>query len=147
MTTFEALVKAFTRELEELKSAPTRSPSEMALKTRSITIYPVVIGRITSNEYHTTPSKAGVVKIALDQPGFSSVSIKSDLGQRTCLQRLRSDDSGNEEFVAWIQDGSPSDASELGGSASNSKTIPLELEVISTCDFTLTQYQTESWYQ
>ena len=146
MTELDKLVKSFTRELAELKAAPTRSPSEMVLKQRTIGIYPVIVGTISSNKYHTLPSKAGVAKITLDQPGFAVVSIISNLGERKCYQRLRSDASGNREFIAWIQDGSPADASELGGSTSNSKTITLKIEVTATCDFTLTQYQTEDWY-
>lgn len=145
MTEFDKLVKNFKRELLALKAAPTRSPSEMMLKTRTINIYPVVVGYAASNTLYTLPSKAGVAKITLDEPGFATVSIASNLGQRACLQKFRSDNSGNREFVAWIQEGSPSDASELGGNMSNSKTITLTLEVTATCDFTLTQYQTENW--
>lgn len=144
MTQFEKLIKAFMRELTDIKAAPTRSPSEMVLKQRTITIYPVVVGYISSNKYYTLPSKAGVAVITLDQPGFAVATITDDLGQRKCLQRFRSDASGNREVVAWIQDGSPADAGELSGSGS--KTIPLTIQVTATCDFTLTQYQTEDWY-
>lgn len=143
MTTFEKSVKAFLRELTDLKAAPTRSPSEMVMKTRTITIYPVIQGYISSNTYQTMPTKAGVAKITLDEPGFATVALKTPEGERRFLQRLRTDDSGNREFVCWLQWGSPDDAAELAGSGT--KTIPQEIEVTATCDFTLTQYQTENW--
>lgn len=145
MTQFDRLVKAFVRELTDIKSAPTRSPSAMALKTRTITIYPVIVGYTSGTTALTLPSKAGVAVISLDEPGFVTVSIINDQGQRSCMQRLRSNSAGDREFLVWVQDGSPADAGELGGNTGNSKTIAVQVEVAATCDFTLTQYQTESW--
>ena len=145
MTTFSKAVKEFRRELRELKSAPIRSPSEMALKQRTITIYPVIVGLKSGGKLYTLPSKAGVATIALDQPGFATAEIISARESRQCMQRFSSDSSGNRQFILWVQDGSPADASELGGSMSNSKTIGIQIRVTATCDFTLTQSQTEDW--
>lgn len=145
MTQFEKLVTNFIRELRELKSAPTRSPSEMVTKKRTITIYPTIIGYTGGNKLQTLPEKAGVAVITLDEPGFATVTLTGAIGQRKFYQRLRNDNSGNREFVCWLQYGSPDDASDLGGSTSNKKTVPVTVEVTATCDFTLTQYQTESW--
>lgn len=145
MTTFSKAVKEFKRELRELKSAPTRSPSEMVLKQRTITIYPVIVGYKSRGKLYTLPSKAGVATIALDQPGFATVEIISARESRQCMQRFASDASGNRQFILWVQDGSPADASELGGSMSNNKTIGIQIRVTATCDFTLTQSQTEDW--
>lgn len=147
MTTFEQTMRSFTRELEELKAAPTRSPSEMVTKSRTITIYPSVVGYSTSAGLQTLPELAGVVKITLDEPGFATATIKNDNGQRRIYTTTRGGlgYDGTQEFVVWIQWGSPEDAGELGGDPSRSKTIPLDVEITATCDMTLAQYRTDSW--
>lgn len=143
MTEFDNAVKSFTRELEELKNAPTRSPSEMVMKTRRITVFPTIVGSVDGAYLSTWPKKYGVAKIVLDEPGFATHAIVTDGGQRRFFYSIGSDDSN--KAIGIYAYGSPEDASELGGSAGNEKTLAVELEITATCDFTVTQYQTEDF--
>jgi len=143
MTEFDKTVKAFTRELKELKNAPTRSPSEMVMKTRRITVYPTIVGAIDGSYLSTSPKKYGVAKIVLDEPGFATHAIVTDGGQRRFFYSVSADNS--DKVIGIYAYGSPQDASDLNGNPSNEKTLSVELEITATCDFTLTQYQTEDF--
>ena len=133
---FESRIKQLLAEITALKTVRLRASSVIPSTSEDVTINPTIIGMNIGGTNYAFAEKAGVVTIELNEPGFAQVSVITNSGARRYFTETTGDTNNNQKFRLYIQFPSAADVSELGGTGR--KTIPVQLRITATCDFSYT---------
>lgn len=133
---FDERIKSLEAEIEALKTVRRRASSTIPTTSEVVTISPTIIGTKIGNTNYAFAEKAGVIVVQTNDPGFVSFSVVTNAGSRRYFTESIGDANGNNKFRLYIQFPSSADASELGGSGR--KTVPVQIKITSTSDFTHT---------
>lgn len=143
MTNFAEMIKRLEAEIEAIKSISRRTSETLGTMSKTITITPQVHGNryqeIGGTWVYTAEPDTKAI-ITLDTGGeanYSGIYFASARNGRTFSETTRGTSDGEYCFEVKVV-GNNTDASELGGLASNKKTIPIDVTIVSTSVFDAT---------
>lgn len=137
MTTFDDRIRAIEQEITDLKSVSRKASSALTTTAQEITVNPTIEGFTYPGGTKGARAKTAIVaEIALDQPGFVSVSIVTASGQRQFSLAMQGSTASNPQARIWCYGPSAADITELNGSGT--KIIPITIRITATTNFTIT---------
>lgn len=141
---FEQKLKGMDRELRDLQTARTMTPSVMATKTKTTAVTATIYGnQAGGGNIDSRPLTNGVAKITLNEPGLAMATVLKSTAYDTYRRvayftRVAAD--GAFEFVFYIEQGSSQDIIDLAGSSANTKALTINIGITATSEFTIQTY-------
>ena len=128
------------QQIRDLKTINKKASTSLATTAATTTITAQIKGYTFPDGTKTAiPSKAGVIEITMDEPGFVSFTVQTDSGNRRFFCDIRAGDQQKPEAVIQVYRPSLADVQELGGSGT--KNINITVRTTCTAPFTVRTYQ------
>lgn len=140
MDEFEKRMNSIEQTITDLKTTSRKASTILATTAATTTITTQIRGvTFPGGSKSAVPSKAAVIEVTLDEPGFVSFDIISDAGDRRLGLEYRGGANGKPQAVAQVLYPSLADVQELDGSGT--KDITLQIRTVATSTFSIATWQ------
>ena len=140
MNDLDKQITEIEQKIRDLKTASHKASTVIATTAATTTVTTQIKGYTFPDGTKTAvPSKAGVIEITLDEPGFVSFAVQTDSGNRRFFCDVRAGADQKPEAVLQVYRPSIADVQELDGSGT--KNINITMRTTATTGFTVRTYQ------